>query len=109
MLGREAGVGKSRLADEYTVRARRTGARVLTDGCMPLGIDGLPFAPFTAMLRDLVHEMGQTRSPRCCPAGPHGSWPGCNPNPVCPPWTTPAPPGRDSSKRCSPCSDTSAH
>jgi hypothetical protein len=34
------------------------GARVLTGGCLELGTDGLPFAPFTAVLRDLVHEMG---------------------------------------------------
>jgi DNA-binding CsgD family transcriptional regulator len=31
---------------------------VLTGGCLELGTDGLPFAPFTAVLRDLVHEMG---------------------------------------------------
>ena len=58
LLGGEAGVGKSRLVDEFTVSARRAGARVLTGGCMQLGVDGLPFAPFTAILRDLVHEMG---------------------------------------------------
>jgi DNA-binding CsgD family transcriptional regulator len=58
LLGGEAGVGKSRMVDEFTASARRAGARVLTGGCMQLGVDGLPFAPFTAMLRDLVHEMG---------------------------------------------------
>jgi DNA-binding CsgD family transcriptional regulator len=58
LLGGEAGVGKSRLVSEFSVTARRAGARVLTGGCMMLGIDGLPFAPFTAILRGLVHEMG---------------------------------------------------
>jgi DNA-binding CsgD family transcriptional regulator len=58
LLGGEAGVGKSRLVDEFTRSARRAGARVLAGGCMQLGVDGLPFAPFTAVLRDLVHEMG---------------------------------------------------
>jgi DNA-binding CsgD family transcriptional regulator len=58
LLGGEAGVGKSRLVDEFIATAQRAGARVLTGGCMQLGVDGLPFAPFTAMLRDLVHEMG---------------------------------------------------
>jgi len=58
LLGGEAGVGKSRLISEFTTIARRNGARVLTGGCMQLGADGLPFAPFTAVLRDLVHEMG---------------------------------------------------
>jgi predicted ATPase/DNA-binding CsgD family transcriptional regulator len=58
LLGGEAGVGKSRLVDEFTTSARRAGARVLVGGCMQLGADGLAFAPFTAMLRDLVHDMG---------------------------------------------------
>jgi len=58
LLGGEAGVGKSRLVSEFSAAARLAGARVLTGGCMQLGADGLPFAPFTAVLRDLVHEMG---------------------------------------------------
>src|SRR5487761_320639 len=58
LLGGEAGVGKSRLVSEFSAAARRAGARVLTGGCMQLGADGLPYAPFTAILRDLVHEMG---------------------------------------------------
>ena len=58
LLGGEAGVGKSRLVSEFSTAARLAGARVLTGGCLQLGIDGLPFAPFTAMLRDLVHDMG---------------------------------------------------
>ena len=58
LLGGEAGVGKSRLVSEFSAAARRAGARVLTGGCMQLGAEGLPFAPFTAILRELVHEMG---------------------------------------------------
>ncbi len=58
LLGGEAGVGKSRLVGEFGSRAASAGARVLTGGCLELGTDGLPFAPFTAVLRDLVHEMG---------------------------------------------------
>jgi DNA-binding CsgD family transcriptional regulator len=58
LLGGEAGVGKSRLVSEFSAAAKLAGARVLTGGCMQLGADGLPFAPFTAILRDLVHEMG---------------------------------------------------
>jgi DNA-binding CsgD family transcriptional regulator len=58
LLGGEAGVGKSRLVREFGRTAASAGARVLTGGCLELGIDGLPFAPFTAVLRDLVHEMG---------------------------------------------------
>jgi len=58
LLGGEAGVGKSRLVTEFSRTAASAGARVLTGGCLELGTDGLPFAPFTAVLRDLVHEMG---------------------------------------------------
>jgi DNA-binding CsgD family transcriptional regulator/tetratricopeptide (TPR) repeat protein len=58
LLGGEAGVGKSRLVGEFGRTAAARNARVLTGGCLELGTDGLPFAPFTAMLRDLVHEMG---------------------------------------------------
>ena len=58
LLGGEAGVGKSRLVSEFGRAAEAAGACVLTGGCLELGTDGLPFAPFTAVLRDLVHEMG---------------------------------------------------
>ena len=58
LLGGEAGVGKSRLVTDFGRTAASAGARVLTGGCLELGTDGLPFAPFTAVLRDLVHEMG---------------------------------------------------
>jgi predicted ATPase/DNA-binding CsgD family transcriptional regulator len=58
LLGGEAGAGKSRLVSEFGTVAAATGARVLTGGCLQLGTDGLPYAPFTTVLRDLVHEMG---------------------------------------------------
>ena len=58
LLGGEAGLGKSRLVSEFGQAAAAAGARVLTGGCLELGTDGLPFAPFTAVLRDLVHELG---------------------------------------------------
>jgi DNA-binding CsgD family transcriptional regulator len=58
LLGGEAGVGKTRLIGEFGEAARLAGTRVLTGACMQLGVDGLPYAPFTAVVRDLVHEMG---------------------------------------------------
>src|SRR5215472_13207121 len=58
LIGGEAGVGKTRLIGEFTASARRSGGQVLVGGCLELGIDGLPFGPFTAMLRDLVREIG---------------------------------------------------
>jgi DNA-binding CsgD family transcriptional regulator/tetratricopeptide (TPR) repeat protein len=58
LIGGEAGVGKTRLISEFAVEARAAGARVLIGGCLEMGADGLPFGPFTAMLRDLVREIG---------------------------------------------------
>jgi len=58
LIGGEAGVGKSRLVREFSARARATRARVLVGGCVELGADGVPFAPFIAMLRDLVRAIG---------------------------------------------------
>jgi DNA-binding NarL/FixJ family response regulator len=59
LIGGEAGVGKSRLVSEFTARARAAGAaRVLCGYCLELSAEGLPFAPFTGMLRELVHDLG---------------------------------------------------
>src|SRR3984957_18683914 len=54
LIGGEAGMGKTRLIGEFTATARGAGVRVLTGACLELGADGLPYSPFTAMLRDLV-------------------------------------------------------
>jgi DNA-binding CsgD family transcriptional regulator/tetratricopeptide (TPR) repeat protein len=58
LVGGEAGVGKTRLVSEFAGRRPGSGARLLAGGCLELGADGLPFAPFTAVLRDLVRELG---------------------------------------------------
>ena len=58
LIGGEAGMGKTRLIAEFTSAARDAGVRVLTGACLELGADGLPYSPFTAMLRDLVREAG---------------------------------------------------
>lgn len=57
LLGGDAGLGKTRLIREF---AQRVGerARVLVGGCLELGSDGLPFAPFTTVLRALVRDIG---------------------------------------------------
>jgi DNA-binding CsgD family transcriptional regulator len=57
LIGGDAGVGKSRLLAEY-VRRGATG-RVLAGGCLELGVDGLPFAPFVAVLRHLLRDTGR--------------------------------------------------
>jgi DNA-binding CsgD family transcriptional regulator len=62
LIGGEAGVGKSRLVSEFSGRAADARSAppvlVLTGGCMELGAAGLPFAPFTAVLRQLVRDRG---------------------------------------------------
>jgi len=58
LIGGEAGIGKTRLVDEFAARASARGARVLAGGCLDLGTDSLLFAPFAAVLRELVHDLG---------------------------------------------------
>ena len=69
VVGGEAGVGKSRLVAEFTERSRGMGARVLTGGCLELGADSLPFAPFTSVLRELVRDLGAARVAELLPGG----------------------------------------
>jgi DNA-binding CsgD family transcriptional regulator/tetratricopeptide (TPR) repeat protein len=53
LLGGEAGVGKTRLLEEFATVAAREGAVVAPGGCVEIGADGLPFAPFSTALRAL--------------------------------------------------------
>ncbi|MFE0699030.1 AAA family ATPase [Streptomyces sp. NPDC058872] len=53
LIGGEAGVGKTRLIEEFLDTACQRGAVVALGGCVELGADGLPFAPFSAALRAL--------------------------------------------------------
>jgi AAA ATPase-like protein len=69
VVGGEAGVGKSRLVGEFTDRSRGAGVRVLTGGCLELGADGLPFAPFTSVLRELVRDLGAAGVAELLPSG----------------------------------------
>jgi DNA-binding CsgD family transcriptional regulator len=57
LVGAEAGGGKSRLVGEF---AAGLGSRalVLVGGCVELSAAGLPSAPFTAALRQLVRQRG---------------------------------------------------
>jgi DNA-binding CsgD family transcriptional regulator/tetratricopeptide (TPR) repeat protein len=57
LLGGEAGVGKTRLAEQLASMARGQGVRVLGGGCVPLGEEGLPFAPVTEALRGLAGDL----------------------------------------------------
>jgi len=57
LLGGEAGGGKTRLVREFTA-GLRDRALVLAGGCVELCAAGLPYAPFTAALRELARQRG---------------------------------------------------
>ncbi|MHC3475150.1 helix-turn-helix transcriptional regulator [Streptomyces sp. 7R007] len=57
LIGGEAGVGKTRLVEEFATAACRAGAVVALGGCVEIGADGLPFAPFSTALRALRREL----------------------------------------------------
>ncbi|MEV0403810.1 AAA family ATPase [Actinoallomurus sp. NPDC050550] len=56
LVGGEAGVGKSRLIREFL--DARPGVRTFVGGCLQISAEGLPFAPFSAVLRRMVREIG---------------------------------------------------
>jgi DNA-binding CsgD family transcriptional regulator len=58
VIGGEAGVGKTRLVEEFITEAEASGSRVLLGNCVELGAEGLPFAPITAVLRHLARDIG---------------------------------------------------
>ncbi|MFG3292481.1 AAA family ATPase [Streptomyces sp. NPDC048179] len=53
LVGGEAGVGKTRLVEEFATAACRRSAVIALGGCVEIGADGLPFAPFSTALRAL--------------------------------------------------------
>lgn len=57
VIGGEAGIGKSRLIAEFLSEAAEK-ATVLTGRSVDVGSDGAPYAPFTAILRQLVDAIG---------------------------------------------------
>ncbi|MEW2250848.1 AAA family ATPase [Streptomyces sp. NPDC058733] len=57
LIAGEAGVGKTRLVEEFAMAACHAGAVIAVGGCVEIGADGLPFAPFSAALRALRREL----------------------------------------------------
>ncbi|MBF9067369.1 helix-turn-helix transcriptional regulator [Streptacidiphilus fuscans] len=53
LIGGEAGVGKTRLLEEFQHAAEARGASVAVGGCLEIGAEGLPYAPFATVLRRL--------------------------------------------------------
>jgi DNA-binding CsgD family transcriptional regulator len=58
LIGGEAGVGKTRLTEEFLAVARASGAVTAIGGCVEIGADGLPFAPVSTALRALYRTLG---------------------------------------------------
>jgi DNA-binding NarL/FixJ family response regulator len=52
----DSGVGKTRLVDELSARARSSGARILSGDCIELGEGELPYAPLVGALRGLARS-----------------------------------------------------
>ncbi|MEV5595005.1 AAA family ATPase [Streptomyces sp. NPDC052496] len=59
LIGGEAGVGKTRLIEEFAQAARADGVLVAVGGCIEIGSEGLPFAPFSAVLHLLNARLPQ--------------------------------------------------
>ncbi|WBB62858.1 AAA family ATPase [Streptomyces sp. WMMC500] len=70
LVGGEAGVGKSRLVEEFLARAEAAGAVTAVGNCIESGADGLPFAPFSTALRALRRRLGDRLDEAV--AGQHG-------------------------------------
>ncbi|MFC7546232.1 AAA family ATPase [Plantactinospora sp. GCM10030261] len=58
LIGGEAGVGKSRLMEEFGA-AVGGDADLFVGQCLELGEEGLPFAPFAAVLREVLRRHGR--------------------------------------------------
>ncbi|GAA4945415.1 LuxR family transcriptional regulator [Yinghuangia aomiensis] len=58
LVGGEAGVGKTRLLQEFLAQAESSGAVTAVGGCLELGAEGLPFAPVSAAMRALSDGLG---------------------------------------------------
>jgi hypothetical protein len=55
LLGGEAGIGKTRLLEEFTARAR-DGAGVVIGRCFPDSADDAPYGSFADLFRDLLRQ-----------------------------------------------------
>ncbi|HEY3926482.1 MAG TPA: AAA family ATPase [Acidothermaceae bacterium] len=57
LIGGDAGVGKTRLVEEFSSIARDSDARVATGVCVPTDSGGLPYAPIVGIVRDVLSQL----------------------------------------------------
>jgi DNA-binding CsgD family transcriptional regulator/tetratricopeptide (TPR) repeat protein len=62
LIGGEAGIGKTRLLDEFSSRIALRGATVTRGGCLRLGTNALPLAPFVEALGRLRESVGDNET-----------------------------------------------
>ncbi|MEV6975141.1 AAA family ATPase [Kitasatospora sp. NPDC093806] len=58
LIGGEAGVGKTRLLEEFLRQADEQGVLTTLGGCLEVGAEGLPYAPLATALRRLHRTLG---------------------------------------------------
>ena len=63
LLAGEAGIGKTRLVEEFTAQAYAQGARILTGACIDLGDTALPYGALIDALRGVPPETYDELSP----------------------------------------------
>ena len=61
LVGGDAGIGKTRLVNEFVAGARTSGAQVMIGDCLQLGETGLPYAPFVGALRPVLRSLPPER------------------------------------------------
>jgi DNA-binding CsgD family transcriptional regulator len=61
LVGGDAGIGKTRMLDEWSRRAGDAGVRMLTGNCLELGASSLPYAPVIDALRRFVADTPASR------------------------------------------------
>src|SRR4051795_5943968 len=67
LIGGDAGIGKTRWVEAF---AADLPGPVLRGGCVELGADGLPFAPFVAALRAVAGDLDEAERTRLAPLLP---------------------------------------
>jgi DNA-binding CsgD family transcriptional regulator len=59
LIGGDAGVGKTRLVEEFSSIARDGGALVATGVCVPTESGGLPYAPIVGIVRAVLSQLSE--------------------------------------------------